>query len=100
MTEYIRVFGVDRDRMGDIAARYTALVGNQLFMRMGEGRCAALQIDPVRRRFSCGIYEVRPDTCRSLVAGTGACLAEIHAKSDRALQALQAVAPEPCGKRP
>jgi uncharacterized protein len=89
LPEYIRVFGVDRDRMGDTADKVTEFIENRCYMRMEGGRCTALEIDPKARRFRCSIYEVRPDTCRSLVAGTGACLGEIHEKRDRPVLAIE-----------
>ena len=77
------MFGIDVDRMDERAQSFTHFIGNRAFMRMEEGRCAALDIDPDRRTFSCSIYEMRPDVCRSLERGTGACRGEYEAKADR-----------------
>lgn len=89
LPEYVRVFGVDMDRMDDRATSFTEFLGNRCFMRMEGGRCAALVIDPVARTFSCGIYEMRPDVCRSLERGTGQCRADWVEKRDRTLVALR-----------
>jgi len=83
LPEYVRVFGVDTDRMDQRAMGFTTFLGNKLFMRMEEGRCTALAIDPDARTFSCSIYEMRPDVCRSLARGSGACKADFELKSER-----------------
>jgi Fe-S-cluster containining protein len=69
--------------MDDAAQAHTTFIGNRCYMRMEGGHCTALEIDPVRRRFTCSIYEARPDVCRSLDRGTGACLGEWAAKAER-----------------
>lgn len=89
--DYVRVFGVDLERMDDEARAYVDFDGNRAHMRMSGGRCAALMIDPVRLRYTCAIYPMRPDVCRSLERGSGACRADIHAKSDRPLIAVAAL---------
>ncbi len=91
LPEYVRVFGVDLDRMDDRAQGYTHFLGNRCYMRMEGGRCAALVIDPAARRFTCAIYEARPDVCRSLDRGSGQCRADRHAKLDRTLVAAEAL---------
>jgi uncharacterized protein len=88
LPEFIRVFGVDYDRMDEPARRFTHFVGNRCYMRLEEGHCAALAIDPVERRFVCSIYEMRPDCCRALARGSGACRGERHEKADRPLIAV------------
>ncbi len=91
LPEYVRVFGTDWDRMGDRAREYTAFIGNRCYMRLEDGHCAALMIDPVARRFSCAIYAERPDCCRALQRGHGACLSDLHEKADRPLLAVEAL---------
>ena len=83
LPEYVRVFGIDADRMDERAQAFTHFIGNKSFMRLEDGHCAALAIDPDARMFSCSIYEMRPDVCRSLQRGTGACRAEYEIKADR-----------------
>jgi hypothetical protein len=82
------VFGIDTDRMDDGARAFTHFIGNRCFMRIEGGRCAALAIDPVTRRFVCSIYTMRPDVCRSLERGSGGCRGERHEKADRPLIAI------------
>jgi hypothetical protein len=91
LPEYVRVFGTDWDRMDDRARELTQFIGNRCFMRIEDGRCAALVIDPVARRFRCSIYEERPDCCRALERGMGACLGELSEKAERPLLAVQAL---------
>jgi hypothetical protein len=75
--------------MDDRAQALTHFIGNRVYMRIEEGHCAALVIDPVARRFACSIYEMRPDCCRGLERGSGACLGEYHAKIERPLIAVE-----------
>ena len=95
LPEYVRVFGYDMDRMDDEARGYTEFLGNRCFMRMEHGRCGALRIDPGgpdrAPRFTCAIYEMRPDVCRSLERGSGACRADRHEKAERPLIAVEAL---------
>jgi hypothetical protein len=84
---FVRVSGDDYARL---AARADSLVwfdGNRAYMRMSEGHCSALVIDARSGQFVCGVYATRPQLCRDLARGSGACLAEREAKADRPLQA-------------
>jgi Fe-S-cluster containining protein len=83
LPEYVRVFGVDLDRMDERAQGYTTFIGNRCYMRMEGGRCAALRSDPDTGRHTCRIYEMRPDVCRSLERGSGACRGEWSEKATR-----------------
>lgn len=83
LREYVRVTGDDHARLGDDAERLTVFVGNRAYMRMHEGRCAALRIDRDAQRFVCTVYDRRPDTCRELQRGSPACRGEIAAKGER-----------------
>ncbi len=83
LLEYVRVFGIDLDRMDDVAQSHTHFIGNKCYMRLEEGHCSALQIDPIEKRLVCSIYASRPDVCRSLERGTGSCLGEFTAKAER-----------------
>ena len=85
----MRVFGVDWERMDERARGFTEFRENRCFMIIAEGRCAALAIDPIARTFMCSIYEQRPDVCRSLERGSGGCRADLHAKSQRPLIAIE-----------
>ena len=83
LPEYVRVFGVDTDRMDERALALTEFIGNRLFMKMRGGHCTALAIDPIQRTFHCAIYEMRPDVCRSLERGSGNCRADYEEKAER-----------------
>lgn len=87
--EYVLVTGDDHVRLGDDADRYVDFLGNRAFMRMLDGHCAALEIDHLRRRFVCAVYERRPQICRELDRGSPQCLGERAVKRDRPLRALQ-----------
>ena len=89
LPEYIRVFGIDWDRLDDRAKSFADYRGDACYMRIENGRCAALAIDPVAKTFKCSIYEMRPDVCRSLERGSGQCLGEIATKAERPLIALR-----------
>jgi len=91
LPEYVRVFGCDLDRMDERAQAFTHFLGNRCFMRLDEGHCAALVIDPDLRRFVCSIYEARPDCCRALERGSGACRADRHEKAARPLLAVESL---------
>jgi hypothetical protein len=98
LPEYIRVFGVDCDRMDGRARAMTHFIDNQCFMRIEGGRCVALVIETGERqgansgaRFLCSIYEQRPDCCRALERGSGACRGERHEKRERPLIAVAAL---------
>ncbi|WP_438018532.1 YkgJ family cysteine cluster protein [Sorangium sp. So ce315] len=95
LSEYVRVFGCDYDRMDDRARELTRFIGNRCYMHMEDGRCAALTLDAELGRFLCSIYEVRPDCCRALERGSGACLGELHEKRERPLIALDALRRRP-----
>jgi Fe-S-cluster containining protein len=86
--DYLRVAGVDYDRLGDDAARLTHFIGNRCYMRLEHGHCAALVVDVETRRFLCSVYERRPDVCRWLERGSGQCRADRHEKAERPLLAL------------
>ena len=89
LPEYVRVFGCDLDRMDDDARSFTDFNGNRCYLRIEDGHCAALNIDPVAPRFLCAIYEQRPDACRALARGSGACRADRHEKGERPLLAVE-----------
>jgi Fe-S-cluster containining protein len=88
LPEYIRVFGIDYDRLDDAARAYTHFIGNRCYMQIDDGHCAALQIQE-NGRFVCRIYPQRPDVCRSLERGSGSCAGELAEKRDRPLLALE-----------
>jgi hypothetical protein len=92
LPHYIRVFGVDWERMSERARTFASFDDDaRCYMRIEDGHCAALVIDPVARRFTCSIYEERPDCCRWLERGSGACRGELHTKAERPLLAVEAL---------
>lgn len=97
MPEYVRVFGADWERMDDKARELTHFIGNRCFMRLAEGHCAALVIEPEKGLFVCSIYPSRPDTCRSLERGSGQCRGELDTKANRPLLAVQDLLRKPVG---
>lgn len=88
---YVRVSGDDHARLGDRAEELTSFDGNRACMRMVEGHCAALHIEGNAGRFVCSVYETRPDVCRELARGSGACRGEIAMKEQRPVIALALV---------
>lgn len=83
--DYLRVLGVDYERLGDDVARWVEFDGHRAYMRMEDGHCAALVYDPNAGQYLCSIYERRPDVCRWLERGSGHCAAERSEKADRPL---------------
>lgn len=93
---HARVTGDDHARLGDDADRLVVFVGNQAFMRLvgveGSRRCAALVLDPRAGTFHCSVYDRRPQVCRDLERGSGACEGERTTKGRRPGLALQSAA--------
>lgn len=90
---HARVTGDDHARLGDDAESLVTWIGNTAFMRLDEAshglrRCAALVIDPIVGTFACSIYARRPQVCRDLERGAGACRGELATKADRPPRAL------------
>ena len=87
--DYLRVSGEDYDRLGDAAERLTQFIGNRAFMRLTDGRCAALVVDTGQGHFVCTVYERRPRICRELERGGPACAGERDRKGNRPLRLLE-----------
>jgi Fe-S-cluster containining protein len=79
----VRVTGDDRARLAERAEDLVWFDQNRAYMRMVEGHCGALRIEPASGRFFCSAYETRPDVCRALARGSSACRAELDAKAQR-----------------
>jgi hypothetical protein len=84
----VRVTGDDHLRLGDRVDDLVVFSENRAYMRMAHRRCSALVLVPREGRFVCSVYDVRPQTCRDLARGSGACLGEIAAKEGRPLAAI------------
>lgn len=83
---YVRVTGADWARLGADAERLARFIGHRAYLRMENGRCAALSVrdSPERgREFFCTVYERRPQVCRDLARGSPECEAELALKKDR-----------------
>ena len=85
---YVRVTGDDHARLGERADELVRFDGNRAYMRMVDGHCAALRVEKSSGQLVCSAYETRPQTCRDLARGSGACLGEIASKQDRPQLAL------------
>src|SRR5690242_14554435 len=70
-TAYVPLSARDQRRLRDTGLIHEE--GGHHYMMMQNGHCAALRIGA---RFSCSIYEQRPDVCRELERGTPACVEE------------------------
>ena len=77
---YLRLSGVDHDRLGSAGDTLAHFIGNRFYMRVVDGHCAALSVVPTAPRYSCGQYVLRPDACRRLERGSDECLAEFARK--------------------
>ncbi len=87
--------GDDHARLGDDAESLVTWIGNVAFMRLqhlgdasGPRGCVGLALDSLLGTFACSIYERRPQVCRDLERGGGACLGELDGKAERPPQAL------------
>lgn len=79
----MRVTGDDYTRLGDAAEQLVHFEGVRAYMRMEDGHCAALVVDPNSGHFVCSTYATRPQICRNLARGSGECAAELDAKGAR-----------------
>lgn len=90
---HARVSGDDHARLGDAAEELVEWIGNAAFMKIERvtdamHKCVALVIDASSGTFACSIYERRPDVCRELERGSGACRGELAVKAERPKRAL------------
>lgn len=83
---YVRLTGADWARLGADAERVAHFIGHRAYLRMENGRCAALAVrdSPEKgREFFCSVYERRPQVCRDLARGSPECEAELALKKGR-----------------
>jgi Fe-S-cluster containining protein len=85
----VRVLGDDYSRLGERAESLVRFEGTRAYMRMLDGHCVALSVDASSGQFVCTTYATRPQVCRDLQRGEGACQAEREAKAERPLLALR-----------
>ena len=98
-SDYVPVKGDDWTRLGPEAERWAVFVNNRAFMRMTEGHCAALRVEPASAetgaaRFVCSIYETRPQVCRDLARGSGECHGEWTLKRTSAIASAEVASAE------
>lgn len=77
--------------MGERAGKLTRFIRNRCYMRIVDGRCAALEVDVETSRFFCSIYEDRPTICRDLQRGSPECEGERYSKAGRPLLAVESL---------
>jgi hypothetical protein len=65
-----------------------AFHGNRAYLRMVEGHCAALVIEPRTGQLVCSAYVDRPQICRELSRGSPECAGERAEKAERPPVAL------------
>jgi uncharacterized protein len=92
---FVRVTGDDYTRLADRAAELVWFDGIRAYMRMADGHCGALELDPRSGELSCNTYATRPQVCRDLERGSPQCEAERAAKAERPLLALGLTRPLP-----
>jgi Fe-S-cluster containining protein len=95
LESYVRVFGDDHTRLAARAEELVWFDGNRAYMRMVDGHCGALRIEAASGQLVCSAYATRPQICRDLSRGGGACRGELEAKAPRPLLALGLSAREP-----
>jgi uncharacterized cysteine cluster protein YcgN (CxxCxxCC family) len=88
LENYVRVSGDDYARLGERATDLTRFDGNRAYMRMIDGHCLALDVEPQSGRFLCDAYDNRPQICRDLARNSRECHGEIATKHQRPLLAL------------
>ena len=81
--------GDDLERLGIRAEELARFDGHRASMRMADGHCGALRVNGLTGQLACDAYATRPDVCRDLIEGEGACLGEIATKAERPLSALR-----------
>jgi Fe-S-cluster containining protein len=89
LDRYVRVRGIDYERLGDAAEGWVVFWGNEAYMRMENGHCAALELDDQRKSFVCRVYDHRPAVCRELERASPQCLGERQIKAERPALALE-----------
>jgi uncharacterized protein len=78
---FVRVTGADWARLGEAAERVAHFTGrgNEAYMRMTDGHCAALEVRPHpdgEAEYFCTLYDRRPEICRTLARGSPECAGE------------------------
>lgn len=91
--EYVWVTSYDWTQLGDDADKLAHVIGTRAFMKMRDGHCGALELRTLPNgatRFSCTIYDRRPEICRILERGSPECQVELETKTAH----VRSVAPQ------
>ena len=83
---YVRVTGLDWDRLGVESGHIVLFAGIRAYMRMKIGHCAALEVRCTvdgASVFFCTVYKNRPQVCRDLARGSPECEGERVKKAER-----------------
>lgn len=83
----VRVTGDDYERLGTAVEELVNFIGHRAYMRLADGHCAALRVEP-QGRFVCTVYDTRPDACRDLERQSPQCHGELFTKKGRATARL------------
>jgi uncharacterized protein len=83
----VLVTGDDYERLGDAVEELVQFIGHRAYMRLADGHCAALRVEPAGR-FVCTVYETRPNACRELERASAQCHGELFTKKGRAAARL------------
>ena len=89
LERYVPVSGDDYARLAGDAERLVLWVENRAYLRIEEGHCAALAIDPTTARFVCTVYASGGPRCVAASSEAPRSVrGESSAKRDRPLLAL------------
>lgn len=95
---FVRVTGADWTRLGEAAEQVAHFAGrgNEAFMKMTDGHCAALEVRSAPAgngtstqsvtEYFCTIYDRRPQICRDLARGSPECAGERGLKKALSVQ--------------
>jgi len=89
LSTFVRVSGDDHVRLAERADALVSFDGFRAHMRMLDGHCSALELDARSGQVVCSAYATRPQVCRDLARGSGACQGERATKAERPLLALR-----------
>ena len=76
-SSFVPLLGGDQKRLGSQLAALTEVRHGQLYMRMRDGGCAAL--DESKGLSRCSVYDSRPNVCRTFEQGSDECLSHLVA---------------------
>ncbi len=74
-SSFVPLLGGNQKRLGSQLAALTEVRHGQLYMRMRDGVCTAL--DESEGLSRCSVYDSRPDVCRTFQQGSDECLSHL-----------------------